>query len=298
VLITMKLQDVINPQIGEIVRDSEFKHLGTLQNCSNLMLSWVEDEIYINELMENPGVSAVITKPALVDSLPDYIGVVVSDTPAKSFLLLHNYFAKETDFYGTDSENRIDPSAYIHPKAYIANKNVRVGKRSVIEAGAIIMERCVLCDDVIIRSGAVIGGEGFEFRVVDKEILHVYHAGGVYLHNSVEIQSNTTVSKSIFGGFTTIGEQTKISSLVHIGHGAQIGKRVRIAAQAMIAGVSIGDDAWIGPGALISNSLNIGDGAYITIGSVVTQDISAGTKVSGNFAIPHQKFINFIKSIR
>ena len=66
----------------------------------------------------------------------------------------------------------------------------------------------------------------------------------------------------------------------------------------MLGGSKIGDDVLIGPSASITSGLTIGDGAFITVGSVITKDVMAGTRVTGNFAIDHQKFITFIKSIR
>jgi len=67
----------------------------------------------------------------------------------------------------------------------------------------------------------------------------------------------------------------------------------------MISGnVRVGNDVWIGPSAAISNGITIGDNCWVSLGSVVTKDVQAGSRVSGNFAIDHEKFIQFIKSIR
>jgi UDP-3-O-[3-hydroxymyristoyl] glucosamine N-acyltransferase len=44
--------------------------------------------------------------------------------------------------------------------------------------------------------------------------------------------------------------------------------------------------------------LTIGKKASISLGSVVTKDVKEGNRVSGNFAIDHDRFIAFIRSIR
>jgi UDP-3-O-[3-hydroxymyristoyl] glucosamine N-acyltransferase len=115
----------------------------------------------------------------------------------------------------------------------------------------------------------------------------------------VELQANCCISKSVFGGFTEIGEDSKFDNMVHIAHNVKMGKRCFAAACAMIAGsVTIGDDVWIGPAAAITSEVDIGDKASITVGSVVSRNVAPGQKVTGNFAIDHDRFIEFIKSIR
>jgi acetyltransferase-like isoleucine patch superfamily enzyme len=46
--------------------------------------------------------------------------------------------------------------------------------------------------------------------------------------------------------------------------------------------VIIEDDVWVGPNATILKGVRIGTGAFIEAGSVVTRDVSAGSRVLGN----------------
>lgn len=295
----MKLSEVKYIPEGYIIRDGEFCSAGLITYNFPKQMVFVEDIKYLDALLNKKNVSCVVVSGEIARDIPSNYGIIISDKPRKTFYEIHNYLAKNSDFYGDLFENDISSSSYIHPTAYVAEKGVIIGNRCYIGSNVSIFEKTVIEDDVIIRSGSVIGTEGFEFKRIDNQIIPVTHAGGVLIHNNVEIQANCCVAKSVFGGFTEIGEHTKIDNLIHIAHNVKIGKRCLIAACTMIGGSSnIGNDVWIGPSSSISSEIKIEDGASITLGSVVTKDVSKGQKVTGNFAIDHDKFIKFIKSIR
>jgi maltose O-acetyltransferase len=46
--------------------------------------------------------------------------------------------------------------------------------------------------------------------------------------------------------------------------------------------IRIGDDVWIGGGAIILPGISIGDGSVVGAGSVVTHDVAPGSVVAGN----------------
>lgn len=82
---------------------------------------------------------------------------------------------------------------------------------------------------------------------------------------------------------------------VTIGRNVMIGPRVQIytvehhrepeprnAGMEIARPVVIGDNVWIGGGAILLGGVTIGDGAIIAAGSVVTRDVPPGTTVAGN----------------
>ncbi|MBN1810364.1 MAG: UDP-3-O-(3-hydroxymyristoyl)glucosamine N-acyltransferase [Anaerolineae bacterium] len=295
----MKLNQMNRNELTRVARDGEFESLGFVTHKSPAMLVFLENEKFLPALLNNSTITCVITSEQLAEQLPKQFGVAVSPNPRRAFYTFHNWLATETDFYWTGFPTTISKSASIHPTAYVADRDVRIGERVLIEPNVTVLGRVIIEDDVIIRAGTVVGSEGFEFNLIDGEILAVVHGGGVRIGRRVEIQSNTCVDRAVFGGFTEIGEDTKIDNLIHIAHNVRIGKRCRMAALAMIGGsVTMGDDVWVGPSVSISSEITIGDGASLTLGAVVTRDVVAGQRVTGNFAIEHDKFIAFIKSIR
>lgn len=48
------------------------------------------------------------------------------------------------------------------------------------------------------------------------------------------------------------------------------------------APITIGDDVWIGGGAIILPGVSVGNGAIVGAGAVVTRDVPAGATVAGN----------------
>jgi UDP-3-O-[3-hydroxymyristoyl] glucosamine N-acyltransferase len=278
----IKLSEITNIVDVEIIRDGEFECLGWVKRARENMLTFLESQKFLEDFLQISFPCSLITTGELAKDLPENYGIAVSPNPRKAFYQLHNYLATRTEFYWQDFTSEISPLATIHPRAFVAEKNVRIGKGAIIEPGVMVLERSIIGEEVIIRAGTVIGSQGFEFKRMDGGIMSIAHAGCVRLHDRVEVQANCGISRSVFGGATELGEDTKLDNLVHIAHNVQVGKRCLMAAAAMIAGsVIIGDDVWIGPGAIISSEITIGDRSQITIGSLVTKSIPSDQRVVG-----------------
>jgi len=288
----MKLSEIPTTLSLAVVRDGEFDSLGKARHTLPQMLTFLESIKYLSEVISNSYISCIITTKEIADQVPTKLSVAISTSPRKVFSDLHNYLATETDFYWKPFESIVDPTARIHPRAIIADQNVKIGRGVVIEAGAVVCEKCIIGEDVIIRSGTVVGGEGFEYHMVNGRQQRVVHAGGVYLGDRVDIHCNCTIDRSIFGDMTVIGSDTKIDNHVHIAHRVKIGENCLIVAGAIISGnVTIGNGVWIGPNATITNGITIGDNAKVTLGSVVVCDTQEKKCVTGNFAVEHSEFL-------
>lgn len=285
--------------LPRLVRDAEFLSLGFLSHRRPALLTFLDDDRFADALETHPEVTAVIAAPHLQGIVPARLGLALDEAPRRAFIRLHNHLASNTTFYGEDRPTVIAPSARVHPTAHVAETNVVLGERVVVEPHATIFNRVVVEDDVVIRAGAVVGAEGFQFELTAEGILPAVHAGSVRLCRRSEIQSNACVDRSVFGGETVIGEDSRIDGLVFVAHDVLVGKRCRIVARAVLCGSAvIGDEAWVGPGAVISSGVTVGPGARVSLGAVVTRDVLEGQTVSGNFAVDHEVFLRHLRSVR
>ncbi len=289
----MITQDVILKVFNIQVDDFSVGSLGVATtNSPSGVLTFLSEAKYLKDVNENRDVKAVFIREIQNIVLRDDIVPIYVDDPKWSFFTLLDYMGRNK----SREKTKISATARIHESAVIYEEGVVIGENVLIDANVTIYPDTVIEDNVVIRAGAVIGVDGYEHKNTSKGVVSVAHDGRVIIERDVEIGVNNNISKGFSYRDTIIGEGTKFDALVHYAHGVQSGKNCRIVASCMIAGhVTLGDNVWIGPNASIANRLNIESGAFITIGSVVVKDVSAGEKVTGNFAIPHRKFIRNLK---
>lgn len=284
----------------KVVNEQEFDCLALIDSVSNAKTCiFLEDKKYIEDIPKH--VSMVITTENLANLIlcsSDKKGVVITENPKIFFFMLHNHLADLKIYRRPDSKTVIHESAQISTQTFISETNVYIGKNVIIEPFVTIYPNVIIGDNTIIRTGAVIGGEGFEFKRNGEKILSVRHTGGVKLGQNVEIQNGACIDKAIYPwDDTMIGDFSKIDNVVHVAHAAKIGKRVLIAAGAIISGrVELGDDTWVGVGTTIRNGISVGKKARVNIGAVVTKNVQDRSSVTGNFAVPHERFIENLKA--
>jgi UDP-3-O-[3-hydroxymyristoyl] glucosamine N-acyltransferase len=293
----MQLSEIGIGHAVRVVRDAAFSSLGFANHRRPGMLTFLASEEFADDIARNDTVSCVLAAPDLSAAVPDRIGLAVCDDPRLAFYRLHNHLATATAFYGGPRQGSIAVTARVHPTAFVApdvviEDEVEVGPKAVVLPGVWIGAGSV------IRAGSVIGSEGFQVIHWDKDVLRVVHAGTVRIGRGVDIHANCCVDRGLFGE-TTVGDETTVDDLVYVAHEVNIGQRCRIGAHAVLNGSAVvGDDAWIGPGSVLNNGISIGGGAHVTMGAVVTRDVQPAARVSGNFAIDHERFLAFLRTIR
>lgn len=170
-------------------------------------------------------------------------------------------------------KSKIGKQVYIGPYAFIGN-GVEIGDETRIHSGVHIHGAVKIGKNVSIKSGCIIGGDGFGFeRNLEGKLEKFPHIGGVIIEDDVEIGSNTCVDRGTLSN-TTIGKGTKIDNLVHVAHNVVIGKDCAIIALAMLGGgARIGDGAWVAPTACIRDGIVIGKRSVVGMGAVVTKNV-------------------------
>lgn len=282
-----------------VLRDGPFLLTGKLSTPLDGLCVPLRSAKYLDEVNGNPRVAAVITTREIAEGLDQRLAVGLADQPDEAHAEIHARCAEVRDGELKARPNAIDGSAVIDPAANIGGYGVEIGPRCRIGPGVTILPGVRIEGDCVLHPGVTLGVPGFNTGIIGGRQRVIPQLGGVRLKSHVELLANVCVARALFGGETSLGEETVVDNLVYIAHDVQIGRRVQVCALVNILGrVEIGDEAYIGPSSVIVNGARVGEKAKVSIGAVVTQDVPPGAKVSGNFAIPHDRFLAHLRSVR
>jgi len=192
---------------------------------------------------------------------------------------------------------RIGAGSVLYAGAYVGHGTV-VGENTILYPNVVIREGVTIGARCIIHSGAVIGGDGFGFVLLNGERVKVPQNGGVVIGDDVEIGVNTAIDRATFGD-TVVGRGTKIDNLVQIGHNVQLGEACVICGMSGIAGSSkIGNRVTIAAQAGVADHMEVGDDATVAGRAGVATRIKPGVVVSGFPAIDHVTNMRILGSLR
>ena len=231
--------------------DRDIKSMNTLKDATQDELSFVANAKYIKDI-QNSNAGAIIVDEKTKEFVPSSaVALVVEDTYWQMALLSKEFAPKLED---TESPKAIiGEGSVISSKAEIAHgavvgknttimagvyvgSNVTIGDNTILYPNVVVYRDCKIGDDCIVHAGTVIGSDGFGFATNKLgEHKKIYQNGNVIIENDVEIGSNTTIDRAVFGT-TLIKQGVRIDNLIQIGHNCEVGEGSVIAAQSGLAG--------------------------------------------------------------
>lgn len=248
----MRLQEIANIIGAEFSGDDiEILSMNTLKDASKSELSFVSNAKYVKDIKIS-NAAAIIVDSKTQEYVPDGCVALVVDNPYWEMAILSKYFAPKIEDNSLPLAV-IGEGSSVSDKAEIANgavigKNCTIlahvyvgaeaviGDNTVLYPNVTVYRDCVIGSDCMIHANTVIGSDGFGFATNKLgEHKKIYQNGNVVLEDDVEIGSNTSVDRAVFGS-TLLKKGVRIDNLVQIGHNCEIGEYCVFVSQSGSAG--------------------------------------------------------------
>ncbi len=291
--------------------NTPIKRVNTLESAEEGDITFLANRKYINQI-HTTRASAIILPETV--SGPEHLIQLKVDDPYYAFALVMELIQGQYKhpIEGIDPSAKIDESAKIGKNAKIGanvviSKNVKIGKNTIIYPNCFIGPNCIIGDNFIaypnvtiyretvignnvtIHSGTVIGEDGFGYATHKGVHYKIPQVGNVIIEDDVEIGANCTIDRATIGS-TIIGKGTKLSNLIAIGHGTQIGQHCLLVAQVGIAGsTKIGHHVTMGGQVGVVGHIKIGDNVTIGAQAGVINNVEDGQTILGAPAVPIQE---------
>jgi UDP-3-O-[3-hydroxymyristoyl] glucosamine N-acyltransferase len=301
---------------GRLLGDGavRIRTVGPLTNAGPDALSFAVSARYAADLGSSRAGAVLVPEELSTGDSGARARIVVADPYGALVQVVRALFPEEPPAAGIDSTARVGAGTELGADVSIGpfvvlGRNVRVGARSrlaqhvtlddgvaigddtIIGPGAVCYRGSRIGSKVVLKAGAVIGGQGFGY-LSDRTGHHrIPHVGACILGDEVEVGSHTCIDRGSIDD-TVVGRGTKLDNLVHVGHNVHIGERCLIMAGVGIAGSTrIGNDVILAGHVGVTDHLVIGDRARIGAKSAIFGDVPAGAVFSGNPARAHRQFL-------
>jgi UDP-3-O-[3-hydroxymyristoyl] glucosamine N-acyltransferase len=296
---SISLADIAAQLGGRVLGDGSVRvaQVATLEKAQAQHIGFLANSKYRSQLATTKA-GAVIVGEADADAT--MLPRIVSDNPyayfARVSALLNPLPKAEPGIHPAAVVGKgaqIDPTASIAATAVVgegavigANSvigegccigaNVVIGRRARLYPRVTIYRNCVIGDDFIAQSGAVIGSDGFGFAMEEgRRWIKIQQIGRVVIGNDVEVGANTTIDRGALDD-TVIEDGVKLDNQIQVAHNVRIGAYTAIAGCVGIAGsATIGKYCRIGGSAGILGHLQIADhveiASFTLIGKSITE---------------------------
>jgi len=281
--------------------DVEIIGINTLKDAKENEISFVSNAKYIKEIKDT-NAAAVIVSQNDVDEVPSGCSALVCENPYWSVAILSKYFAPAIED-DTLPSPKIGTNSKVSPKAEIANgavvganctvlahvyvgANAVIGDNTVLYPSVTVYRDCRVGNDCIIHANSVIGSDGFGFATNNLgEHKKIYQNGNVVLENDVEIGSNVSIDRAVFGS-TILKKGVRIDNLVQIGHNCEVGEYSVMVSQSGLAGsTTLGRNVVMGGQAAAAGHLKIAAFSTFAARSGITSSIKEPGKTYAGFPL-------------
>ena len=304
--ISYRLADIAAQLGGRVLGDTGARifQIATLERAQPNQISFLANSKYRAQLASTRAGAVILGE---VDAEATCLPRIISDNP-------YAYFAKVSALLNPLPEARpgvhpsatvgvdaqIDPTASIAATAVIG-AGAMIGAHSVVGEGCcigaktvigsharlyphvVIYHDCVIGDNMIAHSGAVIGSDGFGIAMDEGRWIKIPQIGRVVIGNDVEIGANTTIDRGALDD-TVIEDGVKLDNQIQVAHNVRIGAHTAIAGCTGIAGsATIGKYCRIGGSAGILGHLQIADHVEISSFTLIGKSIREPGSYSGVF---------------
>lgn len=315
--ISYRLADIAAQFGGRVLGNHEVRvwQIATLEKAQPIHISFLTNSRYRAQLADTKAAAVILgEQDADATDLPR----IISDNP-------YAYFAKVSALLNPLPEikpgihpgaiigagAKIDATASIAALAVIGD-GAKIGAHSVIGEGCcigantaigsyarlyphvVIYHDCIIGDNLIAHSGAVVGSDGFGIALDEGRWIKIPQIGRVVIGNDVEIGANTTIDRGALDD-TVIEDGVKLDNQIQIAHNVRIGAHTAIAGCVGIAGsTTIGSYCRIGGSAGILGHLQIADHVEISSFTLIGKSIKQPGSYSGIF--PFSSFDDWRKN--
>ncbi len=294
--VSYRLSEIVSRLGGRVIGDASARitQIATLEAAQPDQISFLTNSKYRAQLATTKAGAVILAE---ADASATELPRIVTDNP-------YAYFAKVSAMLNPLPEAKpgVHPSAVIGAGAKIdmtasiaatavigegasigafsvigegcfVGGNVIIGSRVRLYPRVVIYRDCVIGDNLIAHSGAVIGSDGFGFAMEEGRWNKIPQIGRVVIGNDVEIGANTTIDRGALND-TVIEEGVKLDNQIQVAHNVRIGAHTAIAGCVGIAGsTTIGRYCRIGGSAGILGHLQIADHVEIAAFTLIGKSI-------------------------
>ena len=312
-------QSLIKEMVGP---DQSINRIAPVEDCVPGDLVFVDKAEYVAVVAQRRP-SVAVTSFKLKERLAgvgDLTLLVAPNVNLAQAMIKQRYAGRPYEAAGWP---RIHPSAVIHetaavpatavvePRAVIG-RNVRIGERTRIMAGAVIEHDaqvgsdtvvhpnavigygCVVGNEAAIGAGTVIGSEGYGFAQDQRGKSHpIPQTGNVVLGDRVRVGANCCIDRAAYRT-TRIGAGTKLDNLCHIAHNVQIGEDCLLTSMFCVAGsTTIGNRVMASGATGVLDHVKICDDVVLVHRAGVTGDIDRPGTYAG---LPVQPLKDYLRN--